>query len=114
MCGCQSSATGPAEAARWQAVLDAGYEEDMSISNTKIGSCVSRQPGAQPGSQCTALATGLGLLTCATALLAQFYPKPFPENYWLLVACVVVYFLLNTALQVRHALRQPCRGVSRS
>ena len=30
-------------------MLDAGYEEDMSISNTKIGSCVSRQPGAQPG-----------------------------------------------------------------
>ena len=45
---------------------------------------------------------GLGLLTCATALLAQFYPTPFPENYWLLVACVVVYFSLNTALQVRR------------
>ena len=35
------------EAALRQAVLDAGYEEDMSISNTKIGSCVRWQPGAQ-------------------------------------------------------------------
>ena len=58
-------------------------------------------------------AAGLGLLTCATALLAQFYPKPFPENYWLLVACVVVYFLLNTVLQVRRTSRQRVRGRSR-
>jgi hypothetical protein len=43
---------------------------------------------------------GLGLLTCATALLGQFYPLPFPQNYTLLVVCVLVYFLLNTALQV--------------
>jgi signal peptidase complex subunit 2 len=41
----------------------------------------------------------LGLLTCATALLAQFYPVPFPRNYWLLVACVLSYFTLNTLLQ---------------
>jgi signal peptidase complex subunit 2 len=41
----------------------------------------------------------LGLLTCATALVAQFYPTPFPENYPLLVGCVVTYFLLNTLLQ---------------
>ena len=86
-------------------MLDAGYEEDMTISNTKIGSC-ARQPCARPGTQCALHhGTGLGLLTCATALLAQFYPKPFPDNYWLLVACVVVYFLLNTALQVRAT---PC------
>ena len=42
---------------------------------------------------------GLGLLTCATALLAQFYPVPFPKNDWLLVACVLSYFALNTLLQ---------------
>lgn len=47
--------------------------------------------------------TGLGLLTCATALLAQFYPLPFPKNFSLLVTCVVVYFMLNTALQVGAA-----------
>ena len=41
----------------------------------------------------------LGLLTCATALVAQFYPTPFPDNYPLLVGCVVTYFLLNTLLQ---------------
>lgn len=38
-------------------------------------------------------------MTCASALVAQFYPLPFPKNYWLLVACVTLYFLLNTALQ---------------
>ena len=43
--------------------------------------------------------SGLGLLTCATALLAQFDPVPFPRNYWLLVACVMSYFALNTLLQ---------------
>jgi len=61
-----------------QAVMDAGYVEDLYVSNVKIG---------------------LGLLTCATALVAQFYPMPFPENYPLLIACIAVYFVLNTALQ---------------
>jgi len=61
-----------------QAVVDAGYVEDLYVSNVKIG---------------------LGLLTCATALVAQFYPTPFPENYPLLIACIAVYFVLNTALQ---------------
>jgi hypothetical protein len=41
----------------------------------------------------------LGALTCATALLAQFHPMPFPRNYPLLLVCVLVYFVLNTALQ---------------
>jgi len=59
-------------------VLDAGYTEDFRTSNTKIV---------------------LGLSTCACALVAQFYPKPFPENYWVLVVCVTAYFLLNTVLQ---------------
>jgi signal peptidase complex subunit 2 len=59
-------------------VEDAGYEQNFFVSNVKIG---------------------LGLLTCATALVAQFYPMPFPDNYWLLLACVVAYFLLNTLLQ---------------
>lgn len=59
-------------------ILDAGYSENFRTSNTKIA---------------------LGLSTCACALVAQFYPKPFPENYWVLVVCVTAYFLLNTALQ---------------
>ncbi len=34
---CLAIATGALRLLAWQAVLDAGYEEDMFISNTKIG-----------------------------------------------------------------------------
>lgn len=27
----------------------------------------------------------LGAICCLCALVAQFYPKPFPHNYWVLV-----------------------------
>lgn len=28
---------------------------------------------------------------CGLALLAQFYPKKYPENYWVLLVCVGLY-----------------------
>jgi hypothetical protein len=97
-------------AAHTQVVLDAGYEEDMFVSNTKIGAppaplhavaiCASDSSSSRVTTTRAPPAPGLGLLTCATALLAQFYPLSFPQNYTLLVACVVMYFVLNTALQV--------------
>lgn len=60
-------------------ILEAGHEEDTSVSNAKVV---------------------LGLATCCVALVAQFYPTPFPQNFWLLVACVLAYFTLNTLLQL--------------
>jgi hypothetical protein len=29
----------------------------------------------------------LGLFCCAVGLLAQFYPYPYPQNYWILIFC---------------------------
>lgn len=91
-----------------QTLLDAGYEEDMFISNTKICARHAAQRAPSPSRRADRRLAAipsppvLGLSTCASALLAQFYPLPFPQNYVLLVACIVVYFVLNTALQVRR------------
>lgn len=41
----------------------------------------------------------LVLATCI-ALLAQFYPAPYPENRGLLAICVVSFFILNGVLQL--------------
>jgi hypothetical protein len=56
----------------------APFEEDLSWSNLKMG-----------------------IMTAASlsALLAQFYPLPFPANVWLLGGCVAVYFALSGVLQ---------------
>ncbi|KAK9831174.1 hypothetical protein WJX74_005966 [Apatococcus lobatus] len=53
-----------------KAVLSAGYQEDQSISNLKIG---------------------FSLITCAFAALAQFYPRKYPDNWVLLAVCVLGY-----------------------
>jgi len=34
-----------------------------------------------------------------SALVAQFYPLPFPDNIWLLGVCVAIYFFLSGVLQ---------------
>ncbi|KAK9828910.1 hypothetical protein WJX72_002748 [[Myrmecia] bisecta] len=57
----------------------AGYLEDHLITDTKIG---------------------LGFLTCAIALLAQFYPKKYPANWGLLLGCVVAYVICTAALNL--------------
>lgn len=61
-----------------ETILGRGYGEDVTISNIKLA---------------------IGVAACATALLAQFYPKKFPENQPLLVSCIVIYMLLNVVLQ---------------
>lgn len=53
-----------------KAVLSTGYQEDHTVSNLKIG---------------------FSLITCAFAALAQFYPQKYPDNWVLLVVCVLGY-----------------------
>ena len=53
-----------------QIILQRGYREDVSLSNLKMG---------------------VGLLACAVALLAQFYPMPFPDNRNFLIVCIIIY-----------------------
>ncbi|KAK9914749.1 hypothetical protein WJX75_000076 [Coccomyxa subellipsoidea] len=60
-------------------ILDAGYEEEFFVSNVKIG---------------------LGSITIAIALLAQFYPKKYPDNWCILLLCLVFYGLGTAALSV--------------
>jgi signal peptidase complex subunit 2 len=57
----------------------APFVEDLSWSNVKMGIMTAAS---------------------ASALLAQFYPLPFPANWWLLGGCVVVYFALSGVLQL--------------
>lgn len=38
-------------------------------------------------------------LGCITALIAQFYPRPFPDNRILLGFCAAIYFGISTVLQ---------------
>ncbi|KAL4426693.1 hypothetical protein ABPG77_004749 [Micractinium sp. CCAP 211/92] len=42
----------------------------------------------------------LGLGCCGLALLAQFYPKKYPANFWLLLGCVAAYVVLSTLMTV--------------
>ena len=54
------------------------FSEDLTWGNTKM----------------TVMA-----VASASALVAQFYPLTFPDNIWLLGACVAIYFLLSGVLQ---------------
>eukprot|EP01016_Furgasonia_blochmanni_P052536 TRINITY_DN838_c0_g1_i1.p2 TRINITY_DN838_c0_g1~~TRINITY_DN838_c0_g1_i1.p2 ORF type:complete len:193 (+),score=53.07 TRINITY_DN838_c0_g1_i1:313-891(+) len=38
----------------------------------------------------------LGFIVCSTIALSHFYPVPFPQNYNLIIVCVVAYFILST------------------
>jgi len=58
-------------------VLEHGYEENTTISNTKIG---------------------LGVAAILFALYAQFGPGKFPANWWQVLVCVVCYVILTTIL----------------
>ncbi|GFR43923.1 hypothetical protein Agub_g5059 [Astrephomene gubernaculifera] len=62
-----------------EAVLDAGYEEDIRISNIKIL---------------------LGLAAIGCALYAQFGPGKFPANWWAVFGCVVAYLVLTIAMNI--------------
>ncbi|KAI7841303.1 hypothetical protein COHA_004922 [Chlorella ohadii] len=62
-----------------QSVSDAGHTVDNLYTDIKIV---------------------LGLLACAVACLAQFYPKKYPANFWLLACCVASYVVLSTLMTV--------------
>ena len=109
MRSCRLSATGPAEAAHWQAVLDAGYEEDMTISNTKIGSCASRHRhrAACPGSQFSLHRHRAGTADLRNSSAGAVLPETVPRK--LLAACCVrgcVLFVEHRAAGTRFALCQ--------
>lgn len=61
-----------------EVVLGKGFKEDHGLSNAKLV---------------------LGLAACGVAALAQFYPKKFPENQPLLLACLASYIGLNCVIQ---------------
>ncbi|KAL3138044.1 hypothetical protein ABBQ38_005277 [Trebouxia sp. C0009 RCD-2024] len=62
-----------------RAAKAAGLREDHFVSNVKIL---------------------LGLLTCSIAAVAQFYPRKHPDNWWLLLCCVVAYATCTAALNL--------------
>lgn len=64
-------------------ILDAGYDEDFLVSNVKII---------------------LGGITIAIALLAQFYPKKYPDNWMILLVCLIFYSLGTAALSLFTSL----------
>lgn len=41
----------------------------------------------------------LMFLSCVFAMVAQFYPQPFPDSRLLLAICCAMYFIISTALQ---------------
>jgi len=54
------------------------YQEDHSLSNIKLG---------------------LGALGCVLAVVAHFYPIPFPANKNILITCAACYFISSGILQ---------------
>mmetsp|Transcript_3329 Transcript_3329/g.5178 ORF Transcript_3329/g.5178 Transcript_3329/m.5178 type:complete len:198 (-) Transcript_3329:23-616(-) len=62
-----------------KALKSMGFEEDHRWSNTKLV---------------------LMSISCVFALIAQFYPMPFPQNRLLLAICCAIYFTLSSILQV--------------
>ncbi|KAL5710421.1 hypothetical protein ACHQM5_020984 [Ranunculus cassubicifolius] len=60
-------------------VKSRGYPENVKLSNVKLL---------------------IGAVTIAIALVAQFYPKKFPENSDVLIGCIGLYVVFNIILQV--------------
>jgi hypothetical protein len=60
------------------AVVDAGYQADYTWDNFKLF---------------------LMFLSCVFAMVAQFYPMPFPDSRILLAVCCAFYFILSSVLQ---------------
>ncbi|GAB4854671.1 hypothetical protein Ancab_023254 [Ancistrocladus abbreviatus] len=56
-----------------------GYVEDVRMSNTRLF---------------------LGTIIIIIALVAQFYPKKFPENRNFLIGCIILYIVFNALLQL--------------
>ncbi|XP_068644321.1 signal peptidase complex subunit 2-like [Aristolochia californica] len=60
-------------------VTSRGYKEDVRMSNIRLF---------------------MGTIIIIVALVAQFYPKKFPENREFLIGCIVLYVALNGLLQL--------------
>jgi len=60
-------------------VKSKGYTEDTRLGNLKLG---------------------IGAAVIAVALLAQFYPKKFPQNREFLLGCIALYVVLNVVLLI--------------
>ncbi|CAM9634850.1 unnamed protein product [Chrysoparadoxa australica] len=60
------------------AALEMDYDEDCKLGNIKLT---------------------LMVMACLFALLAHFYPTPFPDSRALLAVCCVSYFTCSAALQ---------------
>ncbi|XP_074581096.1 signal peptidase complex subunit 2-like [Curcuma longa] len=61
-----------------EVVKSRGYTEDVRLSNVRLL---------------------IGSIIIAIALLAQFYPKKFPENKDFLLTCIGLYVVFNALLQ---------------
>ncbi|PIA28072.1 hypothetical protein AQUCO_07200004v1 [Aquilegia coerulea] len=60
-------------------VTSRGYKEDVRLSNVKLL---------------------IGSIIIIIALIAQFYPKKFPQNKDVLIGCIILYIIFNILLQV--------------
>eukprot|EP00475_Leptophrys_vorax_P029784 TRINITY_DN4402_c0_g1_i2.p2 TRINITY_DN4402_c0_g1~~TRINITY_DN4402_c0_g1_i2.p2 ORF type:complete len:201 (-),score=16.04 TRINITY_DN4402_c0_g1_i2:12-614(-) len=60
-------------------IISRGYDEDHRLGNLKMAVCA---------------------FACAVACAAQFYPRKFPDNRALLLACIAIYIALNVLLQL--------------
>ncbi|XP_043693916.1 probable signal peptidase complex subunit 2 [Telopea speciosissima] len=60
-------------------VASRGYVEDVRMSNIRLF---------------------MGTIIVIIALVAQFYPKKFPENRNFLIGCIILYIVLNGLLQL--------------
>lgn len=60
-------------------VTSRGYVEDVRMSNVRLL---------------------MGTIIIIIALVAQFYPKKFPENRDFLIGCIVLYIVFNGLLQL--------------
>ncbi|XP_043704149.1 probable signal peptidase complex subunit 2 [Telopea speciosissima] len=60
-------------------VTSRGYVEDVRMSNVRLF---------------------MGAIIIIIALVAQFYPKKFPENRDFLIGCIMLYIALNGLLQL--------------
>ncbi|XP_010244948.1 PREDICTED: probable signal peptidase complex subunit 2 [Nelumbo nucifera] len=60
-------------------VTGRGYVEDVRMSNIRLF---------------------LGIIIIVIALVAQFYPKKFPQNRDFLIGCIILYIVFNGLLQL--------------
>ncbi|CAD7696466.1 unnamed protein product [Ostreobium quekettii] len=83
--GDTSSAKHTLDEAATEEILLQGYKEDHFVSNVKIV---------------------LGAISIALALVSQFWPGKFHENWWLVLGCVVGYTLVTIILTVFCSVKE--------